>query len=129
MKKVTYYMYSCDTCCMSRDMMEIDGLNYAKCQKSKEGTLWELFELLMIMRQKSQIVVFFSKLKDQKSCSREKGDAVVRYFISKERVCSFSLDFWPFGPSVLDEARSKVDLRGEGYAWAPIWWSSDNSKR
>ena len=42
---------------------------------------------------------------------------------------SFSLDFWPFGPSVLDGARSKAVLRGEGYAWTPIWWSSDNSKR
>ena len=42
---------------------------------------------------------------------------------------SSSLDFWLFGPSVLDGARSKVDLCGEGYAWTPIWWSSDNSKR
>ena len=25
--KVTYYMYSCDTCCKVRDMMEMDGLN------------------------------------------------------------------------------------------------------
>ena len=33
------------------------------------------------------------------------------------------------GPSVLDGVRSKVDLCGEGYAWIPIWWSSDNSKR
>ena len=35
MTKVTYYMYSCDTCCMSREMMEIDGLNSVKCQKSR----------------------------------------------------------------------------------------------
>ena len=47
----------------------------------------------------------------------------------RERVCDFSLDFSSFGPSVLDEARSKVDLRGEGYTWKPIWWSSDNYKR
>ena len=33
--KVTYYMYSCDTCCMSREMMEMDGRDSAKCQKSK----------------------------------------------------------------------------------------------
>ena len=26
-------------------------------------------------------------------------------------MCAFSLDFPPFGPSVLDGARSKVDLR------------------
>ena len=37
-----------------------------------------------------------------------------------ERESSFSLDFWPFGPLVLDGARSKVDLHGEGYAWTPI---------
>ena len=47
----------------------------------------------------------------------------------RERRSSFSLNLRPFGPSVLDGARSKVDQRGEGYAWTPIWWSSDNSKR
>ena len=29
--KVTYNMYSCDTCCMSREMMKMDGLDRAKC--------------------------------------------------------------------------------------------------
>ena len=38
MKKVTYYMYSCDTCCKIRDMMEMDDLDSAKCQKSRKGT-------------------------------------------------------------------------------------------
>ena len=38
MTKVTYNMYSYDICCMSREMMEMDGLDSAKCQKSKEGT-------------------------------------------------------------------------------------------
>ena len=33
--KVTYNMYSCDTCCMSREMMKMDGRDIAKCQKSK----------------------------------------------------------------------------------------------
>ena len=49
--------------------------------------------------------------------------------ISRERKCAFFLDLRSFGPSVLDGARSKVDLRGEGYVWTPIWWSSENSKR
>ena len=40
---------------------------------------------------------------------------------SRERKSVFSLDFPPFGPSVLDEARSKVVLRDEGYAWTMIW--------
>ena len=58
----------------------------------------------------------------KKLCSR----FVVQFL---ERECVFSLDFMSFGPLVLDRARSKVDLRDEGYAWTPIWWSSDNSKR
>ena len=33
--KVTYNMYSCCLCCMSREMMEIDGLDSAKWQKSR----------------------------------------------------------------------------------------------
>ena len=44
-------------------------------------------------------------------------------------MCAFSIELRPFGPSVLNGARSKVYLRGEGYVWTPIWWSSDNSKR
>ena len=33
MKKVTYYMYSYNTCCKIREMMEMDGLDCAKCKK------------------------------------------------------------------------------------------------
>ena len=33
--KVTYNMYSCDTCYMSLERMEMDGRDSAKCQKSK----------------------------------------------------------------------------------------------
>ena len=33
MTKVTYYMYSCDTCYKIREMMEMDGLDSAKCKK------------------------------------------------------------------------------------------------
>ena len=35
MTKVTYKIYSCDTCCKIREMMKIDGLDSAKCQKSR----------------------------------------------------------------------------------------------
>ena len=35
MKKVTYYMYSCDTCGNIKEMMEMDGLDSIKCQKSR----------------------------------------------------------------------------------------------
>ena len=33
--KVTYNMYTCYTCCMSREMMEMDGRDSAKWQKSR----------------------------------------------------------------------------------------------
>ena len=33
--KVTYNMYSCDTCYKIREMMEMDGRDSAKCRKSK----------------------------------------------------------------------------------------------
>ena len=33
--KVTYNMYTCYTCCMGREMMEMDGRDRAKCRKSK----------------------------------------------------------------------------------------------
>ena len=51
------------------------------------------------------------------------------FFIFRKRDNTFSLDFRSIGSSVLDGAKSKVALRSEGYEWAPIWWSSDNSKR
>ena len=52
------------------------------------------------------------------------GDPVFR-----ERKSEFSMNFPTFGSPVLVGARSKVDLRGKGYVWALILWSSDNSKR
>ena len=48
---------------------------------------------------------------------------------SRERVCDLSLDFPSFVSSVRFGPISKDVLRGEGYAWTPIWWNSDNSKR
>ena len=47
----------------------------------------------------------------------------------RERKSNFSLDFPAFGLSVLVGLRRKVDLRYKGYAWTPILWSFDNSKR
>ena len=32
MTKVTYYMYSCDTCCKIREMTGMNGRDCAKCQ-------------------------------------------------------------------------------------------------
>ena len=50
----------------------------------------------------------------------EMGCSGVLDLESRERKCDFSLDLRSFGPSVLDEVRRKVALRGEDYAWALI---------
>ena len=36
MTKVTYYMYPYDTCCMSREIMEMNGRDCAKCQNNEK---------------------------------------------------------------------------------------------
>ena len=75
----------------------------------------------MKIRQKRRIVFF--------SMENTKNGQWAEIQIFKERECDFSLDFPEFGPSVRFGLRTKVVLRGKGYAWIPIWWSSDNSKR
>ena len=47
MKKVTYYMYSCDTCFMIRGMMEMNGLDCVKYQNPKLRDMMRIFELLI----------------------------------------------------------------------------------
>ena len=46
MTKVTHYMFSCDTCCKIREMMEIDDLDSAKCQKSRK---WDTLGIIGIV--------------------------------------------------------------------------------
>ena len=45
MTKVTCYMYSYDTCCKSREMMEMDGLDNAKCQKSRKREMMGILKM------------------------------------------------------------------------------------
>ena len=68
---------------------------------------------------------------EEKNVQEETKSTVSEVFevLERERESSFSLDFLSFGQSVRFESRSKAILRGEGYAWTPILWSSDNSKR
>ena len=40
--KVTHYMYSYNIYCMSREMMEMDGLDSARCQKSRKRDMMEI---------------------------------------------------------------------------------------
>ena len=69
------------------------------------------------------IIEMFNENKTKKNSDlllqRSKNRAVGWIHIFIERRCVISLDFRSFGPSVLDGARSKVDLRGKGYAWTP----------
>ena len=45
-KKVTYNTYSCGICCMSREMMEMDGRDSAKGRKSKLGDMIGIIRIL-----------------------------------------------------------------------------------
>ena len=44
--KISYNMYSCDTCCMSREMVEMDGRDSVKCKKSKLRDMIEIIEFV-----------------------------------------------------------------------------------
>ena len=46
MKKVTHYIYSCDTCCKSREMMETDDLDSARCQKSRRRDMMGIIKIV-----------------------------------------------------------------------------------
>ena len=45
MKKVTCHMYSYDTYCKIREMMEMDDLDSVKCQKSRIRDMMGIFEM------------------------------------------------------------------------------------
>ena len=82
----------------------------------------------MLMNKTKLGIVVFSNGKEKNVQEGAETDSGLGFLKSRERKCAFSLDFRPFGPSILDGVRSKAILRGEGYAWRPIWWSFDYSK-
>ena len=63
-------------------------------------------------------------MKLEREKERERKEEIFR-----ERGSNFCLNFPTIGPSVFDEARSKVAPHGKGYAWAPVLWSFNNSGR
>ena len=67
--KVTYNMYTCYTCCMSKEMMEIDCRDSAKCRKSKTwGHNWHFGICLSEKKKKKRgIVVVFFKYQKRKT--------------------------------------------------------------
>ena len=71
MTKVTYNMYSCDTCHKIREMMEMDGLDGAKCQKSRRRDTLGIYGIVNDNGTKDEQCSFSSK--DQKM-GRSVGD-------------------------------------------------------
>ena len=47
MKKVTYNMYTSYTCCMNKEMIEMDGWDSAKCRKSKLRDIDSILEIVL----------------------------------------------------------------------------------
>ena len=48
-------------------------------------------------------------------------DAVADFAIFRERISYFSLKYWAIRLSEVFEARKKTVLRGEAYAWTPVF--------
>ena len=88
-----------------------------------------ILEIVNKEKDKNLHSVVFPIFEDQKGAVEGGFVQWVLEFIFRERGSGFSPGFRPIRPSVFNGARRKVALRDEDYAWAPIWWSSDNSKR
>ena len=79
--KVTYNMYSCYTYCMSREMMEMDGRDGAKCQKSKLGDIDGILEFVL-NDNKTKLCIVSSPTIEIRSQKRERTriDAITDFF-------------------------------------------------
>ena len=64
---------------------------------------------------------FLLQIEEENVQRLEKVAVRACFKFERERESVFSLDFSLFGPSVRFGPRSKVVIRGEGYAWTPIW--------
>ena len=71
--KVTYNMYSCDTSCMSREMIKTDGRDSAKCQKSNLRDIDGIIELVL-NDNKTKLCIVSSPTIEIRSQKREKGE-------------------------------------------------------
>ena len=72
--KVTYNMYLCDTCCMSREMMEMDGRDSVMCQKSRRRDIDVILEFVNNNRTKrNSCLLQLKRSQKPKTC---RGDAV-----------------------------------------------------
>ena len=100
-------------------MMEMNGLDNAKCQKSKRMDIMGMMGKFNGKRQNNYSYHLLHLSTNHAVAGLE--DAEAELFVFRERGSGFSLGFRPIRPSVFDGARRKVILRGEGYVWAPIW--------
>ena len=81
MEKVTYNMYSGDTCCMNIEMMEMKGRDGAKCKKSKLGDIDGIIEFVL-NDNKTKLYIVSSptiEIRSQKH-ERTRIDAVADFF-------------------------------------------------
>ena len=70
--KVTYNMYSCSISFMSREMMEMDGRDSHKCQKSKLGDIDDIFGIVLSdNRTKGNSVISFIRKTKTKNVLEE----------------------------------------------------------
>ena len=71
MTKVTHYMYSCDTCYKIREMMEMDDLYSAKCQKSRIKDTLGIYTI--VNEEKTKDEQCSSSSKETKKCAGEEN--------------------------------------------------------
>ena len=74
-KKVTYNMYTCYTCCMSREVTKMDGRDSAKCRKSKLGDIDDIIEFVLNNNKTKTVIVSSPTLikRSQNVGRKEKG--------------------------------------------------------
>ena len=91
--KVTYNMYSYYTCCMSREMMEMDGRGNAKCKKSKSRDIDGIIEFVLNDNKKKFCIVSSPpiEIRSQKREWKREREVVAYFYFFSERECSFSL--------------------------------------
>ena len=67
--KVTYNMYSSDTCCMSREKIEMNDLDYAMCHKSRRNDTLGIYKIVNEEKTKDEQCSSSSK-ETKKTCRR-----------------------------------------------------------
>ena len=108
MIKVTYYMYSYDTCCMIREMMGMNGLDSAKCQKSRKSDTLGIYGIVNDNETKYEECSSSSKRPKKMGSGWTGRDVVAGFlrFLEREREREHLLSRFPIDRTV-DFRRSK----------------------